>query len=141
VVDEERCDAERAELKRSPVAEGARWYRTKASAAEDLRYAQDPAGCLTHEEWHGAGHLCCQAVVVLVGVRNDDAEQGRVLAVQSGDRGQGNLCAAGGVERPSQVEHDAVTVALNLDAVSADFVGSSPDSYPHRLAWSAYRPR
>ncbi len=55
-------------------------------------------------------------------VRDDDAEQARVVAAQAWHIRKGNFALLG-IERHPEIEEDALSLRLKLDAGSADLGG------------------
>jgi hypothetical protein len=70
--------------------------------------------------------------VILVGVTDDYANEGRIVGSESSDLWKRDDLSTLGVERPSDIEHKAMTSRFDLDATTPDLVGTTVNANLHR---------
>ncbi len=70
--------------------------------------------------------------MILVGVTDDHANEGRVVGSESSDLWKRDDLSSFGVERPADVENKAVTSRFDLDATTPDLVGTTVNANSHR---------
>ncbi len=137
VIDQIRGHPERSDVYRFPVFDEARRGQGLAASHIAACRTQHAVRRLTDIDRDVRPDLPCQTVVVRVRMRNDHAEQAVVPRAEAWNRRQQVRLRAlivGGVERKTDIQHQAPAVDLDLDAGAADFLRSPMDAQPHPVA-------
>ena len=109
---------------------GLRRHRVRART-EEGRFAQDARRDGTGEHGNIGCHFGDLTPMVLMRMRQDDAEERGVGAAQAHDLRQGHDVIARGVEGTAQVQQQPTAPAFQFDARAADLMRTPVDSRSH----------
>ena len=102
------------------------------SNREKCRFFQDSMGGLADEYRNDLRNLADESPVILVTVRDDQAEKGVVRVVEPEDRRKRHRFVWASVDRPAHIEYQSPVSRFNLDAGATYFSGSAMNSDSHR---------
>src|SRR5689334_5879555 len=103
------------------------------SSGENRCGFQNRLSRLADEEWRLLRQPMSQPVVILMRMRNHDAQQRIVRRCKAWDRMQGNCLRIDGIQGQSDIKDEPLSLRLDLDARSADFLGSTMDADAHEM--------
>jgi hypothetical protein len=122
VIDEKRGDREWADPQRLAVFELAGEAYLCSRGREEGRFAQQPRRRCAGVDRNVGADAINKPVVIRMGVRDDDADEGRVAAGDSADERERRLLSGSSGERKADVENEALPCGLELDAAAADLL-------------------
>jgi len=120
-----------AQLKRLSVLKVTGWHHVKAFGPKG-GLGEYSTCCRSHEDRNATGNLISQSPVILVGVTDNHANEGRIVGAESSDLWKRDDLSSSGAERPSDIEHTAMTSRFDLDATTPDLVGTAVNANSHR---------
>ena len=94
----------------------------------------------SHENRNTIGNLISQSPVILMGVTDDHANEGRVVVPKSSNVWKWDGLSSFHVQRPADVEHKAMTTRLDLYTTAPNLVGTTVNANSH-LAGSPHGPK
>ena len=124
-------DSEWTQLKRLSVLE-VTGRRNNQALCPKGGLGENATCCGSHENRNTIGNLISQSPVILMGVTDDDANEGWVVGPKSSDLWKRDDLSTLGVQGPADIEYKAMTSRFDLDATAPDLVGSTVNANSHR---------